>query len=81
MDQDQIAIITVNDRNWAEIEEPAGAAVGEDINAHERSEEGDSGSPPSNLNYTSGSREVREVRQIKMLLNAKFELSWTETKT
>jgi hypothetical protein len=58
MDQHQIDIQTGNDGNSAEIEEPAGAEVGEAFNAHERSNEADSGSQPPNLNYTSGEQEV-----------------------
>jgi hypothetical protein len=59
MDQDQIEIITVNDRNSAEIEKPAGAAVGEAFNAHEGSKEADSGSQPQNVNSTSDAQEVQ----------------------
>jgi len=59
MDQDQIEIITVNDRNSAEIEKPAGAAVGEAFNAHEGSKQADSGSQPQNLNHTSDAQEVQ----------------------
>jgi hypothetical protein len=53
MDQDQIEIITVNDR-----EKSAGAAVGEAINGHNGSKEADSGSQPRNLNYRSVAQEV-----------------------
>jgi hypothetical protein len=66
MDQDHIEI-TVNDRNSAEIEESAGAAVGEAFNAHEGSKEADSGSQPQNLNCTRVPQEVQEVRQIKTI--------------
>jgi hypothetical protein len=59
MAQDQIEIITVNDGNSAEIDEPAGAAVGEAFNAHERSNEADSGSQPPNPNYTIDVQEVQ----------------------
>jgi hypothetical protein len=59
MDQDQIEIITENDMNSVEIEEPAGAAVGEAFNAHEGSKEADSGSQPQNLNYSSDPWEVQ----------------------
>jgi hypothetical protein len=41
MGQDQIEIVIVNDRNSAEIEEPAGAAGGQAFNAHEGSKEAD----------------------------------------
>ncbi|KAH9544247.1 hypothetical protein CY35_13G108300 [Sphagnum magellanicum] len=59
MDQEPIEIITVSDRNSAEIEEPAGAAVGEVFNAHEGSQEAHSGSEPQNLNHTSDAQEVQ----------------------
>jgi hypothetical protein len=59
MDQDQIEIITVNNRTSTEIEEPAPAAVGEALNAHQGSEEPDSGSESQNLNYTSDEQEVQ----------------------
>ncbi len=45
--------------NSVEIEEPAGAAVGEAFNAHEGSKEADSGSQPQNLNYSSDPWEVQ----------------------
>jgi hypothetical protein len=61
MDQHQIQITTVNNRNSTEIEEPAGAAVGEGFNAHEGSKEVDSGSQPRKLNYTSDAQDVREI--------------------
>jgi hypothetical protein len=64
MDQDQIEIITVNDRNSAGIEKPAGAVVGDALNGHDGSKEADSGSQPRNLNYTSVAQEVQEVREI-----------------
>jgi hypothetical protein len=47
MDQDQIEIVIVNDRNSAEIEEPAGAAIGEAFNAREGSKEADYWEPAS----------------------------------
>ncbi|KAH9544233.1 hypothetical protein CY35_13G107900 [Sphagnum magellanicum] len=58
MDQQQIEIITVNDRNSAAIEKPAGAAVDEAFNGHKGSKEADSGSQPQNLNYKSDEQEV-----------------------
>jgi hypothetical protein len=64
MDQEQIEIITVNDRISAEIEKSAGAAVGEAFNAHDGSKEADSGSQPRNLYYTSDAQEVQEEREI-----------------
>jgi hypothetical protein len=47
MDQDQIEIVIVNDRNSAEIEESAGAAVDEAFNAHEGPKEADFWGPAS----------------------------------
>jgi len=64
MDQDQIEI-TINDRNSAEIEEPAEAAVGEAFNAHEGSKEADSGSQPQNLNHGSDAQEF-QAGEIEM---------------
>jgi hypothetical protein len=64
MDQHQIEIITGDDGNSEEIEEPAGAAVGEEFNAHNGSRESDFASQPRNLNYTNIAEEVQEVRKI-----------------
>jgi hypothetical protein len=47
MDQDQIEIVIVNDRNSAEFGEPAGAAVDEAFNAHEAPKEADFWEPAS----------------------------------
>ncbi len=85
MDQDQIEVITVNDRNSAEIEKPAGAAVGDASKAHEGSEEGDSGSQPPIVNYTSYAQEVQEVRErsnvteceILAIAEGQYEVLWT----
>jgi hypothetical protein len=43
----QIEIVIVNDRNSAEFEEPAGAAVGEAFKAHDGSKEADFWEPAS----------------------------------
>jgi hypothetical protein len=59
MDQVQIEIITGNDGNSAEVEEPAGAAGGEAFNAREGSKEADSGSQPQNLNYKSHAQKLQ----------------------
>jgi hypothetical protein len=73
MDQHQIDIPTGNDGNSAEIEEPAGAAVGE----------ADSGSQPPNLNYTNYAQEddisyferrVRTLAKVKELEPTKNNL-------
>jgi hypothetical protein len=73
MDQGQIEIISVNDSNSADIEEPAGAAVGEPFNAHDGSREADSGSQPQNLNYTSDAQEVQAIESERFNA-AKFDL-------
>jgi len=74
MDQVQIEIITVNNRNSAEIEEPAGAAVGEAFNAHEGSEEADSGSEPQSLNYTTYSQQVQSGERKTRMTDVEREI-------